>query len=162
MEIVDRQTTPPSIQQTLELSKDSREALQLAVEEAITHGRGYYIDTADLLLGLSQISTTGQRLAELGITVERIREAKEQLGGYDYFNRLHPPTPPRAIERWTQLPRTQRMHKIGRMITERAIEAKRELVEPEDILEVIVSEGQGIGARVLNQLGVDRKMLGGK
>lgn len=159
MEIIDRRTTPPKAQQTLELSKDSTEALQLALEEAIAHGRGYYIDTADLLVGLSQVGTTRQKLAELGINVERIRETKEQLGGYDYFNRLQPPTPPRAIERWSQLPRTQRMHKIGRMVTERALTASRELIEPEDILDVIVAEGQGTGAKVLNQLGIDRKML---
>lgn len=159
MEIVGRKPTPPEVQQTLELSRDSREALQLAIEEAITHGRGYYIDTADLLIGLSQVGTMGQKLAELGINVERIREAKERLDGYDYFNRLQPPTPPRAIEKWSQLPRTQRMHKIGRMVTERAIKANRGLVEPEDILNVIVSEGQGTGAKVLHQLGVDRKLL---
>ncbi|MBI2596768.1 hypothetical protein HYW41_01305 [Candidatus Daviesbacteria bacterium] len=144
-------------QRTLGLSREAREVLQLTLEEAATFGRGYYIDTADLLVGLSQVGITGEKLQQVGINPESIREIKRQQGGYDYFNRLQPPVPSTAIERWEQLPRTQRMHKIGRMVTETALLAKRDVVEPEDILEVIIKEGQGTGARVLRQMGIDQR-----
>lgn len=143
------------------LSQEAQEVLGIALEEAATFSRGYVIDTADLLIGLLQIGSTAKKLKELGVTRERIREVKNQLGGYDYFNRLQPSTPPRAVQEWSQLPRTVRMRKIGSIVTKKAVLSGKETVEPKDILKVIVEEGEGMAARVLRQMGIERHLLFG-
>ena len=127
-------------QYILALSPEAIEVLQAALDEATSYGRGQYIDTADLLIGLSQTGEIGEKLQEIGVTVESIRGAKRELGGYESFGRLQPSTDSTAISTWHQLPRTQRMHKIGRMVTEKAAAQKRELVEPIDMLGVIIKE----------------------
>jgi hypothetical protein len=158
---VDRQPPHGELdeQYMLALSPEAIEVLQVALDEAASYGRGQYIDTADLLIGLSQTGEIGEKLQELGVTVESIRGAKRELGGYEYFDRLQPTTDSTAITTWQQLPRTQRMHKIGMMVTESAVTRQRELVEPIDMITAITQEGYGLGARVLNHLGISRKML---
>jgi len=143
----------------LYLSEATQEALQIAIEDAQDFGRGYYIDTADLLIGLTHVNPTKQILTALQVTPEKIREVKKALGGYDYFNRLQPPSPPKSIQKWSMLPRTERMHKIGKLVTERAIVSGRNIIEPEDVLNVILEEGQGLGARILKQIGLDKSIL---
>lgn len=141
---------------TPRLSDESLLVLQLAVNEAATFGRGQFIDTGDLLIGLSQTGSIGDVLTELGVTTESVRKAKIDLDAYDYFNQVHPSST-EEITTWQQLPRTERLKKLGEMVTEKARLNKKELVEPVDILEVIVQERKGIGARVLRHLGVSRK-----
>lgn len=159
MEIIGKPQQEELGQSLLALSQEAQEVLQAALDEAASFGRGYYIDTADLLIGLSQTGDTGVRLRELGITINGIRDAKQEIGGYDYFQRLQPSTSSTAVTTWQQLPRTTRMHKIGIMLTNKATSEGKELVEPEDMLEVIVKEGQGTGAKVLNHLGITRELL---
>lgn len=143
----------------LSLSEATQEALQIALEEAQNFGRGYYIDTADLLIGLTHVSPTKQILTEMRVTPERIREIKKTLGGYDYFNRLQPPSSFKAMQKWSMLPRTERMYKIGKLVTERAILNGKNIIEPEDVLSVILEEREGTGARVLQQMGLDKTIL---
>lgn len=152
----DYKSSKPEEYIELALSEATQEALQIALEEAQNFGRSYFIDTADLLIGLTHVDPTKKLLQEAGVTPERIRESKNDLGGYDYFNRLQPPTPPKAIQKWSMLPRTFRMRKIGKLVTEKAIIGGKNIIEPEDVLNVILEEGQGLGARVLKHLGLDK------
>lgn len=155
----DNKSNKPEEYIELALSETTQEALQRALEEAQNFGGAYFIDTADLLIGLTYVDPTKRLLKEVGVTPERIREVKSDLGGYDYFNRLQPPSPPKAIQKWSMLPRTIRIHKIGRLVTQKAITDGKNIIEPEDVLNVILEEGQGLGAIVLKHMGLDKTTL---
>ncbi len=157
---IERTGSVPEGQLALSLSGESQLVLQLALEEASTIGRGgQYIDTGDLLVGLSQVGEVGEKLRTFGVDVNKIRATRELIGGNADLNRLRPPLPKTAIERWTQLPRTIRLQKIGQMVTRKAVLGNKDVVEPNDILATIVEEGEGVGAKVLRSLGFNKQTL---
>ena len=154
---LDRITDEKEILPNLALSEESFKVLQIALEEAQKIGKEFFIDTADLLVGLIQVGDVGKVLRDSGITVESVRKAKEELGGYDYVPPNRQPNAPSAIQVWSQIPRTERMHKIGRWLTRKAILDGKRVIEPRDILGVIIEERDGLGARVLRHLHLEPK-----
>lgn len=134
------------------LSPESQEVLQRAVEEAVSFGNGYYIDTVDLLVGLTLVGKVGKKLQESGVTPERIREAKNKLDGYVQRKQVEPPLEPLSIQAWEQIPRTFRVQKIGSLVNRKTFIEKKEVVNPEDILEIIIRERENIGARIIKML----------
>ena len=150
---------------TLSLSEESQEVLRIALEGAASVGRGQWIDTSDLLVGLSKVGVLGQTLGKAGVNPESIRKVKMEIGGYKHLNRANPPSnQSSAIQAWKQIPMTVRLHKIAMMATKKVLNDGRESINPEDILDVIMEEGEAVlnsnvGAQILKRLGVNRSGL---
>lgn len=155
MNLLERKDNHPETLRVLELSQESREVLNIALDEAAIFGETH-ISTRGLLIGLSQVGRVGEKLRALGMTAETIRETERQIYGVDLPKNLQSPESSTDLQRWKRLPLTLRMHKIGRMVTEKAILSQREVIETEDILAAIIEEGNEVGARVLKALGWSR------
>ena len=125
----------------------ARRVLVLAQEEArlLRHA---YIGTEHLLLGMihEHRGIAAQVLAELGITTERARHQLEQIVG------IHDGEPPTGSP-----PFTSRAKKVLELSLREALQLGHSYIGPEHMLLGLVREGEGTGARIIQDLGVELK-----
>ena len=154
--ITERGSQYPEQQPLLELSRESREVLTIALEEAAKFGNKY-IDTSGVLIGLSQIGELGEKLRALDVNPQTVRDIRDKIYKVQADTNIPVPKPTTAIEKWGQLPLTERMHKIALMVSRKATLERREIIEIEDILDVIIEERGGIAARVLQSMNIGKQ-----
>ncbi len=126
----------------------ARQVIVLAHDESSTLKHNY-IGTEHILLGLlrEDDGSAAGALASLGITVERARaEVSQILGIGEEFNA-------------GQLPFTDRANSVLKLALSEARAFDLEHVEPGHIMLSLLSEGQGVAARVLADLGADAELL---
>jgi ATP-dependent Clp protease ATP-binding subunit ClpC len=118
--------------------------LVLAQEEArlLNHD---YIGTEHLLLGLifEQQGIAAHVLTTLGITTDRVRNQVEQIVGISVGQPSGGP------------PFTPRAKKVLELSLREALENSHTYIGPEHLLLGLVKEGEGTGARVIQNLGVE-------
>jgi ATP-dependent Clp protease ATP-binding subunit ClpC len=121
----------------------ARRVLQLAREEA-QHFDHNYIGTEHLLLGLVRVQEgVGARvLAELGVELNRVRSAVEFVVGRGDRNVAG------------DIGLTPRAKKVIELAIDTARQLNRHGIGTEPVLLGLVREGEGIGAGVLESLGV--------
>jgi hypothetical protein len=134
------------------LSQESQRVLHDAWVENSLHAYGAPIDTADLLIGLLQAPKTGPVLEQFGITVDRVRTAKRSSDGYQLASRFN------AVS-MQKLAKTQQVGRIARLVAENSIVAGKPLIEPEDILEILAIDGLGWGMGIMEELGLNERLL---
>jgi hypothetical protein len=134
------------------LSQDAQKVLQDAWLENQMHAYGAPIDTADLLIGLLRAPKTGVVLEHFGITVDRIRTAKGASYGYQLATRF-------STVSDRKLAKTQQVGRVARLVTEYSIVSGKELIEPEDILEILAVDGLGWGTDIMEELGLNEELL---
>jgi ATP-dependent Clp protease ATP-binding subunit ClpC len=121
----------------------ARRVVVRAQEEARTLGHSY-IGTEHLLLGLTREGGVGPRALEaLGISTEAVRQRVEEAVGRGELSMTgHIPFTPQA-----------------KKVLEYSLRESRRLghsyIGTEHILLGLLSEGEGVGARVLTELGAD-------
>jgi len=120
---------------------DAKQVLTIAQEEAERSGHSY-IGTEHLLLAMLRVPGTAQRvLTSLGIEVDQVRERiKHVLGRNERI----------LIQ---QIIPTSRVKKVIELAFEEARRQNSETVDPGHLLLGLVLEGDGIGAKVLDDLG---------
>jgi ATP-dependent Clp protease ATP-binding subunit ClpA len=123
---------------------DARKALALAQEEAQRFQHNY-IGTEHLLLGLvrSEESTAGQVLRQLGLELQKVRDAVEFIIGRG--DRIVVPG---------EIGLTPRSKKVIELAVDEARLMQHNYVGTEHLLLGLVREGEGIAAGVLESLGV--------
>jgi hypothetical protein len=125
------------------LTERARKVVVLAQEEAglLRHN---YIGTEHLLLGLlrEDEGVAARALAALGVTVEEARERIVSIVGYggEGLN--------------LQAPFTPRSKKVLELALREAMHLEHNYIGTEHILLGLVRESEGVGARVLSDLGV--------
>jgi len=134
------------------LSQDSQKVLHDAWVENSLHAWGTPIDTADLLVGLLQAPKTGTVLEHFGITVDRVRTAKRNADGYQLAARF-------TAVSVHRMAKTQQVGRIARLVAENSIAADKPLIEPEDILEVLAIDGLGWGMGIMEELGLNERLI---
>ena len=126
------------------LNPEARHVLRLAQEEAQRFNHNY-IGTEHLLLGLARledgVSTTV--LNNLGVELNKIRSAVEFIIGRG----------DRIVLGEVGL--TPRSKKVIELALEEATQMQQPAIGPEHILLGLVSEGEGIAAGVLENLGIN-------
>jgi hypothetical protein len=135
------------------LSHEAAAVLQAAWDERLALGADAPVDTADLLIGLLQVPRTRRLLEVRGITLERVRAARLRVDGDRLARRLqavtpHPAGKSRQVQRLAQ--------RLGACI----VACERSVIEPEDVLAILLLDGLGWGVSILEELGVDRRLLG--
>jgi excisionase family DNA binding protein len=125
-------------------TKRARSVLQLAQEEAqrLQHN---YIGTEHLLLGLVREGEGigAQVLKGLGVELEAVSDKIEFIIGHgDHEVRGEVPLTPRA-------------KKVIELAVDEALRLNHRFIGTEHLLLGLIREGEGIGARVLRDLGVD-------
>ena len=122
-------------------TSDSKRVLTLAQEEAEKSGHNY-IGTEHLLLAMLRAPGTAQRvLTAMGIEVDQVRERIRQVRSRS--ERL-------SIQ---QIIPTSRVKKVIELAFAEAHRLESEAVDPGHLLLGLVLEGEGIGAKVLDDLG---------
>jgi len=129
---------------------DSRKVLTLAQEEA-ERSRHSYIGTEHLLLGLMRVHGTASRvLAGMGIQIDQVRDhIKSVLGRNE-----------RIIIQ--QIIPTSRVKRVIELSFEQARDLGSEFVDTGHLLLGLVIESEGIGAKVLEDLGATRERVVGE
>jgi excisionase family DNA binding protein len=125
-------------------TKRARSVLQLAQEEAqrLQH---HYMGTEHLLLGLVREGEGigAQVLKGLGVELDAVRAKVEFIIGHgDHEVRGEVPLTPRA-------------KKVIELAVDEALRLDHRFIGTEHLLLGLIREGEGIGARVLRELGVD-------
>jgi hypothetical protein len=131
----------------LRLSAAAQQVLAAAWRESLAAGPGAPVDSADLLIGLLWCPRTSRVLAELGITEERVRCLKRDAGGYVQAKRFG------AVAARSPL-KTRQMGRIAELAAAGVREAGTRMIEPEDLLEVLIRDGLGWGVHILETLGL--------
>ncbi|MDR2200699.1 MAG: ATP-dependent Clp protease ATP-binding subunit [Puniceicoccales bacterium] len=136
----------------LNFTPRSQQVLVLA-RQAADHARNNYVGTEHLLIGLIEL---GQGIAvnvlrKLNVTLEFVREKiqkmlKEQNPNAD----SHPPSMPSD-----SIPFTPRVKKVLILAANEARGLQHPYIGTEHLLLGILREGEGIAAKVLNELGVN-------
>jgi excisionase family DNA binding protein len=125
-------------------TKRTRQVLQLAREEAqrLNHN---YMGTEHLLLGLVREGEGigAQVLKSLGVELETVRSKVEFIIGH---------SDPRPRE-WRGM--TPRARRVIELAVDEAIRLNHRFIGTEHLLLGLIREGEGLGARVLRELGVD-------
>lgn len=125
-------------------TKRARHALQLAQEEAqrLNHN---YMGTEHLLLGLVREGEgiASQVLKSLGVESDAARNKVEFIIGHG----KHKVT--------GEVPLTPRCKQVLALAVEEALRLNHQFIGTEHLLLGLVREGEGIGAQVLRELGVD-------
>lgn len=123
-------------------TEKAQKVLALAQEEAVLHGHGA-IGTEHILLGLVREGEgiAAKALDSLGLSTEKIRTEVETLIG-------------RGNEEATMIYYTPRAKKVVELSMDEARKLGHSYVGTEHILLGLIREGEGIAARVLNNLGV--------
>jgi flavin reductase (DIM6/NTAB) family NADH-FMN oxidoreductase RutF len=129
---------------------DSKQVLTLAQEEA-ERSRHSYIGTEHLLLGLMRVRGTASRvLAGMGIQIDQVRDhIKSVLGGNE-----------RIIIQ--QIIPTTRVKRVIELSFEQAHLLGSEVVDTGHLLLGLMLEGEGIAAKVLEDLGATRERVVGE
>jgi Clp amino terminal domain, pathogenicity island component len=121
----------------------ARKSVVLAEEEAglLRHN---YIGTEHLLLGLlrEDEGVAARALAALGVTIEEARERVESIVSYG------------TEAPGLQAPFTPRSKKVLELALREALHLEHNYIGTEHILLGLVRENEGVGARVLSDLGV--------
>ncbi|MDF2558212.1 MAG: ATP-dependent Clp protease ATP-binding subunit ClpC [Bacillales bacterium] len=123
-------------------TEKAQKVLALAQEEAVLHGHGA-IGTEHILLGLVREGEgiAAKALDSLGLSTEKIRTEVEALIG-------------QGNEEATMIYYTPRAKKVVELSMDEARKLGHSYVGTEHILLGLIREGEGIAARVLNNLGV--------
>lgn len=125
-------------------TKRARHVLQLAQEEAqrLNHN---YMGTEHLLLGLvrEEEGLAAQVLKSMGVQLERVRSAVEFIIGHGDH------------EVTGEVPLTPRAKQVIGLAVDEARRLDHQFVGTEHLLLGLIREGHGIGAQVLEKLGVD-------
>jgi ClpA/ClpB-like protein len=131
-------------------TEHAKKVLSLAQEEAYNLGHGH-IGTEHLLLGLLQEGEgLGARaLAALGVTIEAVRPLVEEVV---------PPAPDEERPPRQIIP-TTRTKKIIDLSFQTAQQQGQKSVGTEHLLLALVTEGEGLGAIVLRNLGADKETV---
>lgn len=147
----------------LALSAGAQQALFIAIQEEANIFEQPYIETPDVLIGLIAVEPTRIVLEEAGVTIEKIREARRAMGGYSgsVRGRMNAASKINAIETiGSNVPfRTHRMQKMGAFAEIRAKENGQDIIEPEDLLIVLIEENGSAAVCILEAIGVDKKKL---
>jgi ATP-dependent Clp protease ATP-binding subunit ClpC len=126
----------------------ARHVLVRAQEEAklLTHD---FIGTEDILLGLvaDGDSVAGKALASSGVTLDSAREKVKQTVG------------PAAGPSIGSPPFTPRVKRVLELSLREALMLGHEHIGTEHVLLGLIREGEGVGAQVLIELGVDLHQL---
>jgi ATP-dependent Clp protease ATP-binding subunit ClpC len=124
-------------------TEPARRVVVLAQEEARMLGHDQ-IGSEHLLLGLvnDQSGLAAQVLKTAGITLEAARTQAAELGG------------PRSEPRTDPIPFTPRTKKILELALREAREQRKNYIGPEHILLGLIRDSGGVGAQVLERLGV--------
>jgi len=126
-------------------TKRARHALQLAQEEAqrLNHN---YMGTEHLLLGLvgEDGGLAAQVLKSMGVELAAVRSKVEFIIGYG----KHKPEE-------GSIPLTPRAKKVIELAVDEARRLDHQFIGTEHVLLGLIREGHGIGAQVLEELGVD-------
>lgn len=120
----------------------ARRTLVLAQEEARQMGHGF-IGTEHLLLGLVHEGegVAGQALQSFGITLEQVRqEVAAVLPAGNAADNIQPPFTPRS-------------KRVLELSLREALALKHNYIGTEHLLLGLVAEGEGVGARLLNDAG---------
>ncbi|HEY7358781.1 MAG TPA: Clp protease N-terminal domain-containing protein [Ktedonobacterales bacterium] len=122
----------------------ARNALQCAQDEA-RRLRHHYIGTEHLLLGLVREGegTAAQVLKGLGVELEAVRGKVEFIIGHGEH------------EGEGEVPLTRRAKKVIELAVDEALRLDHQYLGTEHLLLGMIREGDGIGAQVLRELGVD-------
>ncbi|HEU5366952.1 MAG TPA: Clp protease N-terminal domain-containing protein [Ktedonobacterales bacterium] len=122
----------------------ARQALQFAQDEArrLNH---HYIGTEHLLLGLVREGegTAAQVLEGMGVQLGAVRSKVEFIIGQGKF------------EGEGEVPLTRRAKKVIELAVDEARRLDHQYLGTEHLLLGLIREGEGIGAQVLRELGVD-------
>ncbi|MDF2534699.1 MAG: ATP-dependent Clp protease ATP-binding subunit ClpC, partial [Bacillales bacterium] len=123
-------------------TEKAQKVLALAQEEAALHGHGA-IGTEHILLGLVREGEgiAAKALDSLGLSTEKIRSEVEALIGH-------------GNEETTMIYYTPRAKKVVELSMDEARKLGHSYVGTEHILLGLIREGEGVAARVLNNLGV--------
>lgn len=125
-------------------TKRARNVLRLAQEEAqrLNHN---YMGTEHVLLGLVREGegVGAQVLRELGVELEAVRSKVELIIGRGQHHITG------------EVPLTPRAKKVLGLAVEEAVRFNHQFVGTEHVLLGLIREGEGVGARVLRELGVD-------
>lgn len=108
-----------------------------------------YVGTEHLLLGLlgdNDKSEIAVRLEKHGINVSVIRAQVESIK-----------TDVLILMKEKSTNMTPRARQVVTIAEEEAAKRKKQVVEPEDVLRALIYEGEGVAARVLENLGLSRK-----
>jgi ATP-dependent Clp protease ATP-binding subunit ClpC len=124
-------------------TEDARRAVVAAQEESRLLGHNH-IGSEHLLLGLLYVrdGTAARVLENAGVTVEAARAQVADLAG------------PSEKSPTGHIPFTRRAKKILELSLREALEQKRSYIGTEHILQALTRDSEGMGARVLERLGV--------
>lgn len=125
-------------------TEQGQRVLDLAKEEALSFNH-HYIGTEHLLLGILREGSAAARLTSQGATLSRIRAELVSVVGKNEPE-------PQAKENTPLTPRSQR---ILTMAGERAKEHGETAISPEDILQAVICEKEGIAVHMLRSVGVN-------
>lgn len=128
-------------------SQESRNALELAQEEALRFNHPY-VGTEHILLGLIREGTVSGTLTKLGVTVDKVRSATEFIIGRG--DRMLKPSDIRF---------TPRAKTIMELASDECRKEGSMETTPYNLLVGVVREGEGIAAGVLESLGASLSKL---
>lgn len=121
----------------------------LAQEEAGRFNHNY-IGTEHILLGLLQVGSIKEQFEAWGVTVDKVRSAVEFVTGRGELPVLG------------EIGLTPRAKKVFEIAKREATRFQAEEITPIHLLAGLVLEGEGIGAGVLESLGVNRERVLGR
>lgn len=130
----------------MKLSESAMTVLYSAVEESrrLNHS---YVGTEHLLLGLTREPKSKKALTNYGIDVEKLRLATQFIIGKGE----RPSAESFGL--------SERSVKVGELASEEARASGRQEIISDDILIAVVREGNGVGAGILETLGLNKRNL---
>ncbi len=122
--------------------------VMLAQEEALRLDH-HYVGTEHLLLGMigEDKGIAARSLKEQGVTIKEARQQAEIITGRG------------SGARSVQLPFTPKSKRVLEMAWDEARKLDHNYVSTEHLLLALICEGQGVGERILYNLGVDQEAL---